>query len=197
MPAAATLARSRLREARAAALAAIGPYVSAAATTVQYRSHGCVLVAGDALSIHSILGALPPPLKIVAFASGPSRAAPVPDNVNWVPARVVAIEGHLGRFTAHARGPNDQPIDCGPASAHSIAPDTSNMTATHARTLQRPLAAVAFPHAQPERSASAANRWPSIHTVARAAACATVSASAVRCVMRVRHSGAAFHGSSG
>jgi ferredoxin len=117
MRVAATLNRSQLREARAAALAAIGPYIRAATTSVQYRSRGCVLVAGDASAIHAVLGALPPPLKVVALASGAASAAPVPGNVTWVPARAVSIEGDLGCFAAQARGHDGQAIDCSRFSA--------------------------------------------------------------------------------
>lgn len=112
------MSRFRLREARAAALAAIGPDIPQAAATMQYRSCGCVLVSGAPSSVNAILAALPPPLRVVAFARRDASAAPVPDNVTWVSAEIVSVDGHLGAFTARARC-KGQDIDCARFSTNS------------------------------------------------------------------------------
>ncbi len=84
---------------------------------MQYRSRGCVLVTGTPSSVHRVIAALPPPLRVVAFARGEAASAPVPGNVTWVPAQIEHIAGHLGAFSARARS-KGRTVDCARFSAN-------------------------------------------------------------------------------
>lgn len=107
-----------LHKARAAALAAAGPFAPAPKSTVEYRSRGCVLAIGEGAQLRAAIDRLAPPLQVVVFATGSGVANALPKHVTWVAGRVIEIKGHLGRFTAKSAGKDGRQLDCGPFSAN-------------------------------------------------------------------------------
>jgi ferredoxin len=102
----------QLRTARAAAMAAVS-FEPSARSLVQYESRGCLLVFGDPERVRQAAERLGAGLKIVAFAPAEPPAAVIPSHMlRWIKARLVGVDGRLGRFSALAAG-TDGSVDIG------------------------------------------------------------------------------------
>lgn len=89
---------------------------------VVYRSRGAVLVIGDSLAAADAarnLAKRAPKLRIVLFAPGVGALADSPTNITAVGGRIVALQGHLGEFSASVRVAVDKVEDAGIFSANA------------------------------------------------------------------------------
>jgi len=92
----------RRRLAREAALRALPRIDSATGPRVEYQSRGVLLVTGPASRALPAARRLAPALKVVAIVSGHTASIPKAHGMTVMPGRVVALEGHLGQFSASA-----------------------------------------------------------------------------------------------
>ncbi len=99
--------------ARGAAVAAGDAVHTPAAESVQYTSHGVVLVTGGAERALDALDQLPAPLRVVAFVPNAPDAMAVRSGLRVVAAPITSLSGHLGRFTATTVPVDGEPVDAG------------------------------------------------------------------------------------
>ena len=89
---------------------------------VVYRSRGAVLVSGDSAAAADAARELlkrAPKLRIALFAPGVGALADLPSNISAVGGRIVALQGHLGQFSASVRVAVDRVEDAGIFSANA------------------------------------------------------------------------------
>lgn len=89
---------------------------------VVYRSRGAVLVIGDSATVATAACELvrrAPKLHVALFAPGVGALSDLPPHITAVGGRVVALQGHLGQFSASVRIAADQVEDAGIFSANA------------------------------------------------------------------------------